>query len=290
MDTTPRTCSRIGFAGLLALSLLTACASAPERPAELTTAESRLSALEQDPTATRFAGEDLRAAQNAIQRADAAFTDGADAETVAHYVTVAEQRLSIAETRRDLGMIRNAIDDAGTARNDMILLAREQEANQARLQARAAQQELLQARADAEELAAQIAELQMQQSERGLVLTLGDILFDFDSAGLKPGGERTVQKLAEFLAEHADRQVLVEGFTDAVGSEDYNQQLSRQRADAVVAALIGAGVDRQRVEARGYGEQHPVANNDTEAGRQQNRRVEVVIGDPGAMVQERTAT
>lgn len=283
--TNPRT---VIAAGLLTLALLAGCASTPERPTGLTQAESRLTTLEQDQAATRFAGDDLRAAQTALQRAEAAFEDGADTDTVAHYVTVAEQRLDIAETRRDLGLIRGAIDEAGRARNDMLLAAREQEAEQARMQARAARQELLQAKADAEALAEQIAELEMQQSERGLVLTLGDILFDFDSADLKAGGERTVEKLAEFLNEHADRRVLVEGFTDSVGSDSYNRQLSKRRAESVVNALVDAGVESVRLAARGYGEEYPVASNESEAGRQQNRRVEVVIGAPGEPVQERT--
>ena len=157
-------------------------------------------------------------------------------------------------------------------------------AEQARERARAAeiaraeaQADAAQVRAELSELKTTVAELDAVQTERGLVLTLDDVLFEFDSAVLTSGGERHLDKLAAFLRAHPERHVRVEGFTDSVGSEDYNAMLSERRAIAVAERLIVNGVSPERVVAEGYGENYPVATNNTEAGRQQNRRVEVVI-------------
>lgn len=142
----------------------------------------------------------------------------------------------------------------------------------------------------AERLQQQIAELEARPTERGLVLTLGsDVLFDFDRYELRAGAERTVGRIAEFLNEYEDRQVLVEGFTDSVGSRDYNMGLSERRANAVKIGLVDRGVDPGRIRIRGYGPDYPVASNDSDAGRQLNRRVEVIISDDDDRVPDREA-
>jgi outer membrane protein OmpA-like peptidoglycan-associated protein len=143
--------------------------------------------------------------------------------------------------------------------------------------------------AEIEELGKESAELQVRKTERGLVVTLGDILFDVDQATLNPGGELQVARLADALRQMPERNVLIEGHTDSMGSDAYNDDLSQRRADAVEDLLIMQGVEPTRVVTRGYGERLPVATNDTAAGRQQNRRVEVVILDPGKVDAPRTA-
>jgi outer membrane protein OmpA-like peptidoglycan-associated protein len=140
-----------------------------------------------------------------------------------------------------------------------------------------------------EELGQESAELQVQQTERGLVVTLGDILFDVGQATLNPGGELQVARLAEVLHQMPERNLLIEGHTDSAGSDAYNDDLSQRRADAVEDLLIIQGIEPTRVVTRGYGERLPVATNDTAAGRQQNRRVEVVILNPGEVDAPRTA-
>lgn len=143
-------------------------------------------------------------------------------------------------------------------------------------------------RAEAARLQQQLAELEARPTERGLVLTLGsDVLFDFDRYDLKPGAERTVSRIAEFLNEYEERQVLIEGFTDSVGSREYNMGLSQRRANAVRTALVQRDVDPARIRVRGYGPDFPVASNDSDAGRQLNRRVEVIISDDEFAVPER---
>ena len=162
------------------------------------------------------------------------------------------------------------------------------EANQARTEAEQARAEAEAALRRAQELANRVSELEAAQTERGLVLTLGDVLFDVGKAELKPGGLRAVDELATFLGEYPQRVVLIEGFTDSSGSDATNQALSQRRADAVRTALLSRGVASSRVQTRGYGETFPKASNDNAAGRQLNRRVEVVISDESGIIPERT--
>ena len=135
----------------------------------------------------------------------------------------------------------------------------------------------------AQELASELDELRMETNERGMVLTLSDIIFDFDSANLKPGSERAISQIADFLKENDDRQLIIEGFTDAVGAADYNHDLSVRRARSVQAALADGGVDNARMSIAGFGEDFPVASNDSDPGRQANRRVEIIVGDKGGI-------
>ncbi|MGH8728073.1 MAG: OmpA family protein [Burkholderiales bacterium] len=124
-----------------------------------------------------------------------------------------------------------------------------------------------------------LAELKARETKRGLLVTLGDVLFEGSEAELKPEAAPTLDKLATFLKQHPKRTVLIESFTDDVGSEKYNQYLSEQRGMAVRQQLLARGVESARVAVKGYGEARPIATNDTAAGRQQNRRVEIVISE-----------
>lgn len=137
------------------------------------------------------------------------------------------------------------------------------------------------ARTEADELMKELSELKAQQTERGIVLTLGDVLFATGKAELSPDANRSVDKLAEFLKKYPKRDVLIEGHTDSVGTDDYNLTLSRKRADSVKYKLMGDGVEAGRITTKGYGERFPLASNDTKAGKAQNRRVEVIILNEG---------
>ena len=135
-----------------------------------------------------------------------------------------------------------------------------------------------------------MGELQAAQTTRGIVLTLGDVLFDTGQSQLKPGAARPIEQIASFLSENPERSVQVEGFTDSQGTDEYNQQLSQKRADAVARAIIQRGIDSQRVRALGYGEEFPKAGNDSAGSRQLNRRVEIVVSNGDAAIPARSGT
>jgi outer membrane protein OmpA-like peptidoglycan-associated protein len=168
------------------------------------------------------------------------------------------------------------------------------DAQSAQAQAEAAQRNAMnaeaqtrEAQARAAQLEAQMADLQAKKTERGMIITIGDVLFDTDQARLKADGMNTARKLADVLNQNPNRTVLVEGFTDSTGGSAHNQDLSERRAGSVAAALTGMGIPRERVAMRGYGEAYPVAGNDSASNRQLNRRVEIVLSNEGVAIPPR---
>jgi len=155
------------------------------------------------------------------------------------------------------------------------------EAEQARRMARAEAEVAAKARAAADQLMRELSDLKAKQTERGIVLTIGDVLFATAKADLSSDALRSVDKLADFLQKYPNRSVLIEGHTDSVGSEEYNLTLSERRADSVKESLTSRGIGEERIATKGYGKKYPVASNDTAGGRQQNRRVEVIILNEG---------
>jgi outer membrane protein OmpA-like peptidoglycan-associated protein len=119
----------------------------------------------------------------------------------------------------------------------------------------------------------------IRRDARGTIVSLADILFDFDKATLRRDVEFNLVKIATILNQFPEMKVAVEGHTDAVGSDEYNLGLSKRRAQAVLEFLSGQGVKGERLSSEGYGETRPVADNDTDEGRQKNRRVDLVIQD-----------
>ena len=179
-----------------------------------------------------------------------------------------------------------AISDAERERLDA-MRARElaqRDAEEARRAAEMARLEAERARAQLAQMETMITELKAEQTERGLVVTLDDVLFEVDRADLKPGAMRDLRQLADALIRFPETEVSIEGHTDSTGTSEYNEDLSERRAAAVRNYLLAQGVDRRRLDTLGLGEHQPVASNDTAAGRQQNRRVEVVIQDDAGLV------
>jgi outer membrane protein OmpA-like peptidoglycan-associated protein len=171
--------------------------------------------------------------------------------------------------------------------------ARALELEKARKEAEERAVEAVRARVKTEEAVAQkkvlereLAELKARQTDRGAVLTLGDILFEVNKAILMPGAMLTIDKLADFLKKYPNRDILIEGHTDSTGSEAYNLELSQRRSDAVSTALVNRDIEVTRIVTKGYGEQYPIASNTTRVGRQRNRRVEIIILDEGASSEE----
>ena len=148
---------------------------------------------------------------------------------------------------------------------------------------KATEAEMMRAKA----LEAELTELKAKKTDRGMVLTLGDVLFDSSKSTLKAGALRTIDQLAQFLDKNPTRKILIEGHTDSVGGAEFNRGLSKSRAAAVQTALAEKKIGADRVSIAGLGEDFPVANNETAAGRQQNRRVEVIFSDETGSVKAR---
>lgn len=146
------------------------------------------------------------------------------------------------------------------------------------------QQQAGEAERRSQALQAQLDELNAKKTERGMVVTLGDVLFDIGQSQLRDAGQRNIERLGGFLKQNPQRKASIEGYTDNVGSELSNQALSGRRADAVMTALLGLGVGRGQLASQGYGEARPVAGNDSAAGRQMNRRVEIVLSDDSGLL------
>ena len=168
-------------------------------------------------------------------------------------------------------------------------MSAEQRAAQQQAQATAAMAQANAAQDRVRALEAQLRDMEAQQTERGLLVTLGDVLFAFNKADLSAQAAPRLDKLANFLKQFPDRKLLIEGYTDSTGSAGYNQELSERRANSVRAALVSAGVDPLRIVAQGYGKEFPVADNSSNSGRAQNRRVEVTISNDNQPVAPRSS-
>jgi len=295
--------TRISFTAA-AIAALAACAS-PVPSAELTQARARYNAASTDGQIRQHASEELRQANAALMTAEQAQADGVERPRVDHLAYLANQRLTLTQATADSRALQATTAAAGAERDRMRLAQRTREADAAQRQLQAAQaagaqQDQALARSDAQLQAAQAASAQQGQAlarsdaqvqalqaemaalnakptERGAVMTLGDLHFNTGRSELQASGARGLVQLADFLKRHPDQNARIEGFTDNVGSEASNQDLSERRADAVMDALRQMGVDQRQLSAQGRGEGGALASNDSSAGRQTNRRVEVLI-------------
>jgi len=264
---------------------LGACATR-QPPDGLEAARAEVNRAAANPDVARHAPLELKEATDSMARADRAWAKDGDGAEAASLAYVARQRADTAVAVAQARTADDQLKDANAQANRLRLDARTREAEAARGEARAAQGQVAQANAQAAQanarasaLEAKLKELQAQQTERGLLVTLGDVLFEFGKANLLPTAGQRLDQLADFLRQYPDRKLIIEGHTDSVGSEAANQALSERRAQAVQQALLMRGVDPARMSARGYGKAYPVASNATPEGRALNRRVEVVIAD-----------
>jgi outer membrane protein OmpA-like peptidoglycan-associated protein len=265
----------IGIGSALGLA---ACASVPTPNPALVSARAEVQAAQANPNVAKYAAVDIEAAQKQLDIADAAAMHHDDAG-IAQPAYLATQKARLAQAHAS-AKADDARVAAGRAERDKIQLdARTREVTTATTATNTALVQRDQATQEAARLQAEVDQLKATPTPRGLVLTLGDVLFDTGRSQLNPGAARKLDQLAQFLTDQPQRRVQIDGFTDSVGTESYNQNLSQQRADAVKSALISRGIDASRIESQGYGKGFPVADNTDSGGRQLNRRVEVVIGD-----------
>jgi outer membrane protein OmpA-like peptidoglycan-associated protein len=261
---------------------MSACVTTPQPDPILEGARAAVQAAEADPYANQYAALDLQTAKRDLDTAEAAAANHRQAD-VDQPAYLATQWARIAQAR-GAAKAADAKVAAGQAERDKIqLAAREREVQSANRQVQLANGQRDQATEEAARLQAELEQLKATPTPRGLVLTLGDVLFNTGKADLNPGAARKLDQLAQFLNDHPERRVEIDGFTDSVGPDDYNLDLSQRRADAVKGALVSRAIDASRITTQGYGKAYPVANNTDSGGRQLNRRVEVVIGGDNGM-------
>lgn len=290
----------ISLTSLLMLALA-GCATSPERVALLETAEDEVRRVQQMEDAREIAGSEIASAENALATAREIHEDGGDVEDVRYHARLAQRHAEIAAARISTRHTQQAIEDSERMRTQLLLQARELEAqrNERLAERRAAEATMQRQRAEeamdmaeeqrrraraavqtAEELSRELEDVKAEQTNRGLVLTLSDVLFDTAEADLKSGAANAIDQVAGLLGDYPERNLRIEGHTDSRGSDAYNEKLSERRAEAVEEALLRRGISPDRLQTVGLGEEYPVATNDTAAGRQQNRRVEIIISDP----------
>ncbi|MBC7859085.1 MAG: OmpA family protein [Burkholderiaceae bacterium] len=293
---------------LLVLAAFVAGCAGPTSTSLLEQTRGDFIAAQSNPAVSSYAPLELKQAGDALERAEASAAHKDSAAQVDKLAYLARQKIATAQEVAKQKAAEAQIASAGQQRDQVRLEQRTQEADQAKMQAQQAQAQAQRAQAQAQQaqvqaqsseaaraeaqaraaqLAAQLAELAAKQTERGNIITLGDVLFATNQANLTPDGLRTVRKLADLLTSNPRRSVLIEGFTDSTGGSAHNLELSQRRADAVRDALQGIGVGRERIATRGYGAAFPVAGNGSVAGRQQNRRVEIVLSEEGAPIPAR---
>ncbi|PVZ16059.1 MULTISPECIES: OmpA family protein [unclassified Pseudomonas] len=248
---------------LLALSVGLAACSTPPNPA-LEQARSNYTSLQTNPKSQTYAALETKDASEWLDKADKAYRNDDDAKKVDQLSYLANQRVEYAKQTIAMKSAEDELKNAASERAKAQLAARD----------------------------AQIKKLQdslnAKQTDRGTVVTFGDVLFDLNKAELKAAGMNNVAQLAQFLRDNPERQVIVEGYTDSTGSDSYNQSLSERRANSVRAALVKMGVEPNRVIAQGYGKDYAVADNSSASGRAMNRRVEVTISNDNQPVAPRT--
>ena len=280
--------------------LTAACTTAPVKPDGAAEARVKLTQLQSDPNLASRAAAAIKDADAAVRAAE---QPEVNKELAEHRVYLADRKVdtakALAETRfaedqraeltaqRDSARLDARTHEADAAKGQAATARAEgaeqkAAADQARLDATTARLAAVSSEQQAAELQRQLDLLQAKATDRGLVLTLGDVLFTTGRADLKPGATGNLNKLVSFLDKYPERSVAIQGYTDSVGSEDYNQRLSERRADSVKSYLTAQGINSMRLSASGKGQSDPVADNDSAAGRQQNRRVEVIISNPPA--------
>lgn len=295
--------------------LISACASGPTSTGMLEQARVEYARAQSNPKVATYAALEMQAASDAMAKANAAANGRESLDTVDKLAYLAKQRVALANEVANRKASEADIASAAAVRDQVRLDQRTMEANQARMKAEDAersaqsardaaavatqQKNLAQAKeseaqrlaaeaaAKNQQLEAQLAELAAKKTERGLIITLGDVLFGVDQARLNADGIRMAQRLALVLQQNPKRSVLVEGYTDSTGSAQHNQELSERRAMAVRDALLELGVAREQVAVRGYGALYPIAPNDTAMNRQLNRRVEIVLSDERGVISSR---
>lgn len=253
--------------GALLALLLSGCAGSQQQSSSeaLETARSSFQAVKENSDVLRSAPKDVIRAGESLARADRLSSYWGSADDVGHYAYLSQRYSEIAGQNSALTLNQDR--------------AAKLEMERQRLQLALREAKLLSVQEQSNWLEEQILSLTSGETERGLVMTLGDVLFDAGQAELKASANRTVLRLVQFLQLNPRRVVRIEGYSDSSGDKLANLELSRARAQAVADVLVDLGVETTRIEVQGHGESFPVAENASARGRALNRRVEIVFSD-----------
>lgn len=264
-------------------AVLSACTATPERNETLERARTLVLEVEQSPRAGIAAADiaNARASLDAANRLASTKTKRADMEYEASNAALSAQ---IANEKILTAQANEKVADGNAQRQAVLLQARERDVQRNVDRATESDRQADASKTRADTLEMELADLKLQRTERGLVLTLSDVLFDTGQATLNAGAYAALDRLATVLRDNSDRKVAIEGHTDNVGSDQNNLSLSERRAQSVQASLTQRGVARNQITAMGKGENFPIASNDNAAGRQSNRRVELIFNDGGTRV------
>lgn len=277
----------IALALLLALA---ACSTAPRRNAAMDDARSLHQRAQSNPEVARYAADEMARADEALASAERAWSTRKPESEVNHLAYMAGRHVSIAEATAASRTSQAAVDGAAAERDQLRLSLRTREADSARrdadrsrMDAGAARRDAATARSEIDTLEAELASLNARRTAEGLVVTLGDVLFDTARYTVRPEGNANLRQIAEVLRGHPGYRAVIEGHTDNVGSASSNYLLSERRANAVMQALVSFGAPAGQLATRARGQEFPSASNETASGRQMNRRVEVIFSaiEPG---------
>lgn len=289
-------------------ALVSACGSTPKTTSLLDTTRSDYTMAQNNANVGTYAPLEMKQASAAMAQANAAANGNESLEKIDKLAYLANRQIALTQEVAKQKSAEAEVARASQERDQVRLAQRTNEADQAKQseerarlatliargdtaqaqrQTQIANNETAQAQARAAQLEAQLADLAAKKTERGLVITLGDVLFGTDLSRLNADGMRSAQKLAQVLQQNPKRNVMIEGFTDSTGADAYNQALSERRAGAVRKALLELGVADGRIASKGYGESHPVSANDTADHRQLNRRVEIILSDDTGKISNR---
>lgn len=266
---------------------LTACGTTREPNTALEQARQGVNLAQRDTQVMALAADELKMAQDALAAADRSWAEGGTLSAVDHLAYMTAQRVVIAQETASRKAADAVVAGAASERDKTRLALRTQEADQAQQQLALAQQsnaqkntDLARGQAKVNSLEMQLKDLNAKQTDRGLVVTLGDVLFDTGASRLRPESAGHIAKLAAVFKTPPARRASIEGYTDSTGSGMANLALSQRRADAVLSALLELGVSPGLLTTRAHGQEQPAASNSTAAGRQMNRRVEIVFAQP----------
>lgn len=254
-------------------AVLAGCATMPESTPPLEEARAAHERARANPDVLRHANDIMDRATATLEEAEAA--DDVDEMNDLAYIANAEVQTAEAVASRQAAEAR--VQELSRVKQRVQLEVREAEAAAARSRADTSEQALEQSREALEESREQLRALQAKQTERGTVVTLGNVLFETGKSQLLPGAMNSLNRLADYLKNNEKATVLIEGHTDSTGSDELNMRLSRARAESVRSELVTRDIDSSRITVAGLGSSQPVASNSTAAGRQQNRRVEIII-------------